>query len=336
MPRGFDLRRAVCSYGYFILAPNRWDATTQAFHRPLSLADGSSVQVVVKQDDDGAVTVAAKRRLGSAERDEVRRQLGRMLRVDEDFSAFWRLHPQAKRQRFGRLLRSPTFFEDAVKTITGCNVSWPNTVRMNRLLCEHVGDPGTGAFPTAEQVAALTPAKLAELAKVGYRAERIVRLARDLVEGRLDGAWFEDPRRTSDEVYHGLLKIHGLGPYAAGNLSQLLGHYDRLAIDTETYRHFCGEHGIERPRDPKTLHDAIEKRYASYAPYQFLAYWFEIWRFYEAFIGRPGWRWKPDEGTRFTAAVFRSEAACASSPASSSATSRSTKRALKRFRRDAA
>ena len=39
----------------------------------------------------------------------------------------------------------PERIEDMVKTITGCNVTWRNTMSMNRLLCERLGG---GAFPT--------------------------------------------------------------------------------------------------------------------------------------------------------------------------------------------
>lgn len=305
-PPGYDLKRAVCSYGYFVLAPNRWDPVTLTFSRPLRLAWGRVIGVTIEQKTRG-LTVRTTHTLGKAARADVVAQVRRMLRLDEDLSAWYRLCPEARRRKFGRLFRSPTFFEDIVKTITGCNVSWPNTCNMNRLLCAHVGGPapGNNAFPSPEQVAAMEPHELAAVAKVGYRAERIVRLARDVVEGRLDLAWFEDPARTSDELYAELLRIHGLGPYAAANLCCVLGHYERIAIDTETYRHFCTTQGRQRPQDPKRLHDDIEAHYARYAPYQFLGYWFDLWRFYERFIGRPAWRWQPGESTTFTAAAFR-------------------------------
>jgi 3-methyladenine DNA glycosylase/8-oxoguanine DNA glycosylase len=300
LPPGFDLRRAVCSYGYFILAPNRWDAATRTFHRPVHLGD-RVVHLRISQHDQ-TLRIMCSERLNRDERDQAGRQLRRMLRLDEDFTDWFKLHAPARRNRFARLLRSPSFFEDAVKTITGCNVSWPNTVRMNALLCERVGD--SGAFPTAAQVAALSPAALAERTKVGYRAERIIRLAQDVRGGEIDPGWFEHPDRTADELHAALLRLHGVGPYAAANLCQLLGHYDRIPIDTETYRHFCTEQGIDRPSDPKKLHAAIERRYAPFTPYAFLAYWFDLWRFYERYIGRPAWRWKPGEGTAFTATAF--------------------------------
>jgi 3-methyladenine DNA glycosylase/8-oxoguanine DNA glycosylase len=217
------------------------------------------------------------------------------------------VHPLAKRRRFDRMFRSPTLFEDMVKTITSCNVTWRNTIAMNRLMVEHVGN---GGFPTPEQLADYGEERLKARCKVGYRAERIVRLARAVADGNLDLARFEDPTRTSDELYESFRGIHGLGPYAAANLCHLVGRYDRLPIDTETYRHFCLHFNVKRPKgnDAKglaRLHRKIEKHYAQFAPYPFLAYWFELWEDYQSRKG-PAWRWDRDTtGTEFTAALLQ-------------------------------
>lgn len=303
-PPRFSLRRAACSYGYILLAPNRWDVATQSFSRPLRLADDSLVHVVVTQPD-APLRIACDRKLTREDAAAVKRQLTRMLRLGEDFTGWWKLNPEAKRARFGCLIRSPHLFEDMLKTVSTCNVGWPSSCMMNDLLCANVGKDG--AFPTPAEVAAPTTKQLAKRTKVGYRADRIRRIARAFLDGTLDPAWFEDPRRTGEELYDRLLSIHGIGPYAASNLCQLLGRYDRIAIDTETYRHFCSTQNVERPKNGLLLHDAIESHYAKYAPYQFLGYWFDIWRFYESFIGRPAWLWKPEEGRVFTAAAFRAQ-----------------------------
>jgi len=307
VPRGFDLRAAVCSYGYFILAPNHWDNDTRSLTRPLHGKRGRPVRVTISQPKSNRRTlrVACDKRLDVDERAAIKAQTKRMLRVDEDFSGWFRSHPIARRKKFGRLFCSPTLFEDIVKTVTGCNVTWSNTVRMNRFLCEKVG--ARGAFPTPKQLANITPARLKADCKVGYRAERIIRLARDVQTGRLDLAWFETPGLSADETYDSLLKIHGIGPFAAANICQLLGHYDRIAIDTETYRHFCKTFGIKRPKDPSKLHSRIEKHYAQYAPYQFLAYWFELWCGYETANGKPAPQWLPHEAGDFTANKLNSK-----------------------------
>ncbi|MEL7090087.1 MAG: hypothetical protein AAGL98_16890, partial [Planctomycetota bacterium] len=52
-PPRFDLHRAVCSYGYFILAPNHWDVEKKVLRRPLRTSDGRWVRTVLRQRRDG-------------------------------------------------------------------------------------------------------------------------------------------------------------------------------------------------------------------------------------------------------------------------------------------
>lgn len=282
LPRDFDLRRAVASYGYFMLAPNQWDAGQRVLRRPLR-GDGDRVihaTIAARGDRLGvhcSPTPSRQERAGLA------RQVRRMLRIDEDLRPWYAVQPAARRRRFGRLFRSPTLFEDIVKTITGCNVTWRQTIAMNARLCALDAD---GAFPTELQLAALSPATLKRRCPVGYRAQRIVRLARDVRDGRIDLEAIERDAAAGIDVYDRLRAIHGIGPYAAANICHHLGRYDRIAIDTETYRHYCTTTGVARPgpRQVRRLDDAIRAHYDRYRPYQFLAYWFELWTGYE----RPG------------------------------------------------
>jgi len=309
-PAKFDLPRAICSYGYFLLAPNHWSPSDRVFTRPLHAPDGRIVvcQLTQKTPGQSPVKVHFDGPVSPADRKHLLALLGRIVRLDEPesiFADFHAKHPEAKKAGFARLSRSPTAFEDIVKTMTSCNVTWPNTMRMNRMLCLHVGE---GAFPTPAQLAAVTSGSLQAKCRVGYRADRIIRLARDVHEGRLDLARFEDRSRSTADVFDDLRTIHGIGPYAAGNLCQLLGRYDRLAIDTETYRHFRVVHGVKQHKtaaDLKKLHERIERHYRPFAPYQFLAYWFELWRFYEGLKG-PAYTWRSEfEGASFTAAQMK-------------------------------
>ncbi len=299
-PAGFDLSRAVASYGYFLLAPNYWDIKRRVLGRPLHTTEGRVVRCVISQRASHIV-LTCDRAVERKDHATLRAQAARMLRLDESQQAWHRAYPSAKLAKFGRMFRSPTLFEDLVKTITSCNVTWRNTIVMNRLMVEHVGQ---GAFPTPAQLADFGSERLKTHCKVGYRAERIVRLAQGILDASIDLAWFEQPMRTSDELFAALLKLYGFGPYAAGNVCHLLGHYDKLAIDSETYRHFCHHYKLQRPKDPATLHARIEAHYAAYAPFAFKAYWFELWQDYEARYG-PAYTWDRDTtGQNFTAAVL--------------------------------
>ena len=309
VPAGFELRRVVCSYGYFILHPNHWDVANGCLGRTLTLANGRLARVVVDQPQRPRLRVRCARRLDTAERAEVKRQVTRMLRVSEDQAAWRRvirIEPALARRRYGRMFRSPTLFEDIVKTITSCNVTWGNTITMNRRLCREVGG---GGFPSPQQVADFGAEALRERCGVGYRAERIHRMARGFLDGSVAALRLEDPARPTDAVLADLLSLNGIGPYAAGNICQLLGRYDCLAIDSETYRHYAKHHGVTRPgtKDAaglKKFHARIEAHYARFQPFAFKAYWFELWSAYEAAFGR-AWTWdRETTGTQFTAAVL--------------------------------
>ena len=79
-----------------------------------------------------------------------------MLRLDEDMSAFYAVAAADPELEWvvdgaGRMLRSPTVFEDLVKTICTTNCTWSATVRMVTAL---VTELGQGTFPTPAVMAA--------------------------------------------------------------------------------------------------------------------------------------------------------------------------------------
>jgi 3-methyladenine DNA glycosylase/8-oxoguanine DNA glycosylase len=223
-----------------------------------------------------------------------------MLNLDDPGVAeFHRLDPRWRRSGRGRLFRSPTFFEDLVKTVTSCNVTWPSTVGMNRRLCEAINP----AFPSPAQIARRRPAMLRARCGVGYRDARLVQLAKMHVSGAIDPEWLEDPANDDEAVYRALLALPGIGPYGAGNLMQLLGRYSRLAIDTESLRH--GRAVLGFTGGDRQVERRLRAHYEPFGRQRFRSYWFEMWTFYEAKHGK-AWTWEPRAvGTAFTAALLK-------------------------------
>ena len=178
-PRDYVLARDVCSYGYFLLAPNRWDPVERVFTRVLSLDDGPARIWIAQERKKGSpLLVKFDRGISRTERAAALHQVSRMLRLDEDHehvAAFHAADRRWKKSGRGRLFRSPTLFEDVLKTVTSCNVAWPSTMKMNERLCEVVG-PG-GSFPSAPRLARMRPGTLRARCSVGYRDKRIVELA---------------------------------------------------------------------------------------------------------------------------------------------------------------
>lgn len=309
-PRDYVLRRDVCSYGYFLLAPNLWNPRAQTLTRPLDLEGGVATFVISQSPGrGGAVQAHADRALTKAEQAQARGQLGRMLSFDDrGVKQFHAVDPRFRASGRGRLFRSPTFFEDVIKTVTSCNVTWPSTIRMNELLCAVINP----AFPRATQLARRRPATLRSRCGVGYRDARIVELAKLFARGAVDPAWFESPATPDDAIHDALLELPGIGPYAAANIMQLLGRYDRLPVDTESVRH--GRSVLGMTGTSKHIERAIHAHYEPFGPHKFRSYWFEVWDYYEAKRG-PAWTWDPaTTGKSFTAALLAERPAPPTAP----------------------
>lgn len=304
-PGDFDLARDVCSYGYFVLMPNYWDVQHQTLSRVLAFEQSPSA-CVIDQRRDGNLRARFDRRLDRAEQAQARAQITRMLWLDMDpreIRGFHRIDPRWKRSGRARLFRSPTLFEDVIKTVTSCNVAWPSTVNMNRRLCEVCGRKsasGAYAFPSAHKLARTRVGTLRGRCRVGYRDQRIVDLAKLFVQGYIDEAWLNNPAASDDEVFRFLLSLPGIGPYGAGNIMQLLGRFSRLAIDTETIRHAKKVLGYDGTDAQITK--LIQNHYEPFGEHRFRSYWFELWSFYETKAG-PSHTWERDRvSTVFTAA----------------------------------
>lgn len=288
-PDDYLLKRDVCSYGYFHLAPNVWSVESLTLTRPVRLAGGVATIVIAQPDDrpGGALQLRADRALASAERAEAKRLITRMLRLDDDgVDEFHRVDRRWKKSGRARIFRSPTFFEDLVKTVTSCNVTWPSTVNMNRRLCDVV-DP---AFPAPEQLARKRAQTLRSRCGVGYRDVRLIELAKMARSGEIDAAWFEDPATPDETVHKALLTLPGIGPYAAGNMMQLLGRYGFLAIDTETIRH--GREALGFEGTDRDVEKQVRAHYERFGSHRFRSYWIELWDRYERKNG-PAWTWPP-------------------------------------------
>ncbi len=298
-PGDYLLRRDLCSYGYFLLAPNLWNPGDLSLTRPLDLDGGLAVFEISQPTNNrgGPIRALCDRKLSRAEQYEARALIVRMLNLeDAGVREFHKLDQRWKRSGRARLFRSPTFFEDVIKTVTSCNVTWPSTMNMNVRLCEVVNP----AFPRASQLARRKPATLRARCSVGYRDQRIVDIAKLFVSGAVDPAWFEDPATPDEDALATLLEMPGVGPYAAANIMQLLGRYAHVALDTESLRHartVLGWKGDDAP-----LMKQLKKHYERYADHRFRSYWFELWTDYEARKG-PAHTWDPNtSGRTFTAA----------------------------------
>lgn len=198
-----------------------------------------------------------------------------MLRLDEDLSGFYALAKADPDLAWatrgaGRMLRSPTVFEDVVKTLCTTNCTWSATVRMVGALVEHLGK---GAFPSPQAMAEADESFYRDVVRAGYRGAYLRSLALSVANGAIDLEELSDPALSDEEVAARLLALPGVGPYATAHVMMLVGHYGRLILDSWTRPKYASLR--RRKMVPDTT---IERRFRRYGRYAGLAFWLYLTR----------------------------------------------------------
>lgn len=170
----------------------------------------------------------------------------------------------------GRILASPTVFEDVIKTICTTNCAWSATVRMTTALCEL----GAGAFPEASLLAQTPESWYRDVGRMGYRGAYVKTIADDVTSGKLDLEALWLPARYTDvQAEEMLLALPGIGPYGSAHVMQLLGRHRRLVLDSWTrpkYRRLAGK--------KQAADSTIRRAFARYGDYAGLAFWLFLTR----------------------------------------------------------
>ncbi len=276
---------SVTDHGWVALAPCSWDVETSTLRRVERLADGQVVLLGMGENNENSLRVEVESMgpLNAAQVAEIRAKVWHMLKLDEDLSGFYALAEghatigSMVRAGRGRLLRSPTLFEDVVKTICTTNITWSQTKAMVARLVDTLGtpypaNPTVRTFPTAQQVADANPVLFDKTIRMGYRNQYVQNLARSIVDDGFQLEALDDRSLEPAALRKALKSIQGVGDYAANTLMMIVGHYGHLAIDSEfraqvKARYFDGAETIS-DREMAAV-------YADWGDWQYLAYWFD-------------------------------------------------------------
>ena len=269
-----DLWRTLASHGVADLPPNVIDEDARTLETTLALPRGSARTIRIGAGRPGFALVEADR-VGARDAVLLADAARQILRLDADLSAFYEVAKADPDLAWaatgaGRMLRSPTVFEDVVKTICTTNCAWSATVRMTGALVSQLGveaPDGRRAFPAPEAMAAADESFYKDVVRAGYRGAYLRTLATDVAEGRLDLEALNDPELADEEVAARLLALPGCGPYATAHMMMLLGRYSRLILDSWTRPKYAQLNG--RKAGDRT----IERRFRRYGDYAGLAFW---------------------------------------------------------------
>ena len=237
-PPDFRYLPTVLSHGWCVLPPFSYDEAG-TLSRVQKLRDGQIVRFDVRASENGLI-ISSEATLSRKQQQEITAVVTRCLSFDHDLAPFHdliRTHPDygwIVTAGAGRMLVSPTVWEDLAKTLLTTNTTWAMTKSMVARLTS-LGDAapdGLHVFPEAQQIAAFDPETLNQQVRAGYRGAYLHELATRIASGELDVEAWRDPALSSVEVYKALKRLKGFGDYAAGAMMRLLGRFDQLGLDS--------------------------------------------------------------------------------------------------------
>ena len=285
-PSNFNFWRAAYSHGWCDLLPFSYNPDVRQISRVLTLNDGAIVSTLWKGEDSRIkVKVDSLVPLTPSMRKSVIAQVKTCLRLDENFIEF---HDALGRHRHykwivtsssGRMLRSPTVFEDVVKMICTTNCTWALTKIMVTNMVTKLGDVMSKtlhAFPTPEAIASSSERYIRKEIKAGYRSPYLIELAERVASKELDLEAWRSSELSTEELFKEMRGVKGIGPYAAGNIMKLIGRYDYLGLDSWVRAKYYELHRKGR----KVKDSTIEKHYKPYGKWRGLIFWLEMTRYW--------------------------------------------------------
>jgi len=281
-PKNFSFRRTVASHGWYGLLPFSLDNQKWELSRVIDVGEKPPVTIFMTSRTNN-VLLRVSRPLTKRETSIVLRDARHILRLDDDLQHFYlatAADPEFSwiaEQGAGRMLRSPTVFEDLVKMICTTNCSWALTVKMVTGLVENLGretNDGRRSFPTPQAMAAMPTSFYVDAVRAGYRAPYLKELADRVASGELDVEKWLTSELPTAELVKELKGVKGVGNYAAENLLKLLGRYDGLALDSWTRAKFFQVRNNGR----KATDKKIARYYARFNEWRGLALWCDVTR----------------------------------------------------------
>lgn len=278
-PRSFSFRHTVYSHGWSELPPFELDDDKWRLQYVFRGPSRSKPVAATISETDGGLRIEVSRK--TFDEKKLLRDIRHILRLDDPLEDFYGLTDGDDRLTWvsasnaGRLLRSPTVFEDMVKTLCTTNCSWGLTKNMVRNLVELLGEPAAGgrrAFPDAKALASVSENFYRDEIRAGYRSPYFLELAEAVASGRLDPESWLTTDLPTDELKKEIKSIKGFGDYAAENLLKLLGRYDGLALDSWLRSQFYKKHNREKVCPDKK----IERHYKRFGEWKGLAIWCDM------------------------------------------------------------
>lgn len=273
----FNFQLTVQSHGWYDLLPFQFDEPKSTLEYAF-LEGGKVVNASVSHSKAGLKIVLDR---PVSEESAIPAKVRHIFRLDDDLEEFYSEFcgkdgfEWVRSRGAGRLLRSPTVFEDLVKTMCTTNCSWGLTKNMVANLVNLLGErsnSGNSAFPTPDDMAKQDEKFYRNEVRAGYRSPYFVELAEAVASKKLDPESWMNSELPTLELKKQIKSVKGIGDYAAENLLKLLARYDGLALDSWLRAQFYKKHNGGRKCSDKK----IDKRYSKFGEWKGLAIWCDM------------------------------------------------------------
>jgi len=281
-PANFSFKNTVFSHGWYDLLPFELDKENWRLSYVFGDENFKNFVFATVSYADGKLKIEIPDgKINRKFEEKILRDVRHILRLDDNLDEFYKLtKPEMAlawiaQNNAGRLLRSPTVFEDLVKTICTTNCSWALTKKMTANLVEKLGGStkeDKRAFPTAEAMANVPVEFYKHEIRAGYRSAYFAELAEKVASGKINPETWLDTDLPTKELKGEMKQIKGVGDYAAENLLKLTGRYDGLALDSWLRAQFYKKHNGGQICADKE----IEKFYERFHQWRGLAVWCDM------------------------------------------------------------
>ena len=254
----YDLYTTCHAHGWKNLSPFSWDYGKNVL-RFAALVENQSIDIAVKQSGEtGRVTLTSHQKLDRSSTSKAKAIISRSLGMDIDTSELLSLAKKTGPEYVklitkgaGRLLRSPTLWEDAAKTLFTTNCSWSLTQKICNSACSetfvHPAPSGAFPFPSPDKIASYEADQLKQLMPVGYRAVYLKLLSEifmnDPTFEKIETNGFD--YKSADKLVRGL---KGFADYATAHVLILAGYYNEIPIDTVVVAYLKRNHRVRKPK----------------------------------------------------------------------------------------
>ncbi len=259
------------SHGWRNLSPFEWESSSSKLHFAC-FAINQPVDIEVRQDGNNLSTkITSRIKLKKNHLEHLESQLARSLGVNIDTENLLKVASRIGKEYSGlvkmgagRLLRSPSLWEDASKTLFTTNCTWSLTKKMSESLCSKKYSIPTPSnrfpFPKPGSISKRSISSLKKYVPIGYRADYFIELSKTFEsDPSLKGI---ENKKSDPSFVHEVVKgFKGFGPYATAHLMVLSGHYEEVPIDTVVIAYLKKNY---KHRNPKSFISSHFKNWGDY------------------------------------------------------------------------